>query len=110
MLTRRLVTCTITGAILGFVCIIGAQVRSGFEQEALYLTASWYNRLIMGLMIGLAMKTLDFRKILLRGALLGFIVSFAFFVSTGMNDIIGLLAGIVYGVIIEYAGLRFGGK
>ena len=69
MFTRRLLVCLITGALLGVVCIIGAQIRSGFEKEALYLFSFWYNRVIMGLAIGLAVKSLDLKKVFTRGAL-----------------------------------------
>ncbi|MBN1369705.1 MAG: hypothetical protein JW954_05670 [Dehalococcoidaceae bacterium] len=110
MISKRLLVCLVAGALLGVVCIIGAQVRSGFEKEAVYLFAFWYNRLIMGLAIGLAPASPDLGKVLVRGAVVGILVSFAFFVSTGLEDIIGLLVGIVYGMIIEYAGYKFGGK
>ena len=108
MFTRRLLVCIITGALLGVICIVGAQIRSGFEKEALYLFSFWYNRVIMGLAIGLAIKSLDLKKVLTRGAIIGFVVSFAFFASTGLSDWVGLIAGIFYGVIIEYVGLKFG--
>jgi hypothetical protein len=45
-----------------------------------------------------------------RGALLGLLVSFAFYSSTGFEDIVGFIAGIVYGVIIEYAALKLDKK
>lgn len=99
-----------TGAVLGVICVIGAQIRSGFEQEAVYLAAFWYNRVIMGLVIGLAPRITGGVRLLLRGALLGLLVSFAFFISAGMNDVIGLVAGIIYGIIIEYVGSRFSSK
>lgn len=105
MLTRRMLTCLITGALLGVVCIIGAQVRSGFTSEAVYLFAFWFNRLLMGLVIGLAPEILQLNKLIIRGAVLGAIVSFAFYSATGFGDVIGFVAGIVYGVIIEYAAL-----
>jgi len=108
MITKRLLACLLAGALLGVLCIIGAQLRSGFEKEAVYLFAFWYNRVIMGLAIGLAPGSPDLGKVLVRGAVIGIVVSFAFFVSTGLEDIIGLLVGVVYGIIIEYAGYKFG--
>jgi hypothetical protein len=35
-----------------------------------------------------------------NGAVLGLLVSLAFYLSTGMTDLVSFLAGIVYGVII----------
>ena len=110
MFTRRMLICIITGAILGVVCIIGAQVRSGFEKDAVYLFSFWFNRLLMGIVIGLAWSKLNTMQAIARGAILGLLVSFAFYSSTGFADIIGFIAGIVYGMIIEYAALRLGKK
>ena len=108
MFTRRMLIRVITGALLGVVCIIGAQLRSGFERDAVYLFAFWFNRLLMGIVIGLAWSKLSTMQAIARGAILGFLVSFAFYSSTGFADLIGLIAGIVYGVIIEYVALRLG--
>jgi hypothetical protein len=110
MFTRRMLVCTITGALLGVICIIGAQLRSEFEKDAVYLFSFWFNRLLMGLVIGLARNKLNTLQTLGRGAILGLLVSFAFYISTGFKDAIGFIAGIVYGVIIEYAALRLGEK
>ena len=110
MFTRRMLVCIITGALLGVICIIGAQVRSGFESDAVYLFSFWFNRLLMGIVIGLAWGKLNTMQAIGRGALLGLLVSFAFYSSTGFKDVIGFIAGIIYGVIIEYAALRLGKK
>ena len=92
----------VAGAILGVFCIIGASIRSGFTQESGYLFAFWYNKVIMGMAIGLAVQLKDVRKVLVRGAAIGAAVSFAFFSSTGFSDLIGFFAGVVYGVIIDF--------
>ena len=110
MFTRRMLVCVIAGAVLGVLCIVGAQVRSGFANDAYYLFSFWFNRLLMGVVIGLAWGRLNTLQAIGRGALLGLLVSFAFYSSTGFKDVIGFLAGIVYGVIIEYVALRLGEK
>ena len=110
MFTRRMLVCIITGAFLGAICIIGAQLRSGFERDAVYLFSFWFNRLLMGLVIGLAWGQLNTLRAIGRGAILGLLVSFAFYSSTGFEDAVGFIAGIVYGVIIEYAALKLGNK
>ncbi len=97
---KRIVFGILFGAILGVFCILGAQMRSDFTQEASYLFAFWYNRVILGLLIGV-LTPIPFKQALLRGALLGAVVSFAFYSSTGFSDLSGFLAGIAYGVIIE---------
>ena len=107
MMTKRMKVCIASGAVLGVFCIVGAFVRSGFQSEAYFLFALWYNRLMMGLLIGLAGRNLGLPKIIGRGALFGLIVSFAFYSSTGFNDIVSLLAGILYGIIIEYIAYKY---
>ena len=97
---RRLKIGLIMGVLLGVVCIVGAQVRSGFTQETYYLFAFWYNRVIMGLVIGLFIG-IPLNKAIVRGVVLGLVVSFAFYASTNFADVVGFIAGIVYGVIIE---------
>ena len=104
---RRMIISLITGAILGVVCIIGASIRTGGEASTYLLFALWYNRIIMGLVIGLTISSKDLSTIIIRGAFLGLMVSFAYYATTGFTDIVSFLAGIVYGVIIEYVNFRF---
>lgn len=108
---KRLIITVVTGTVLGIICIIGGSIRAGgIAGNRLYLFAMWYNRIIMGLIIGLAggwtMVNGPLNRYI-RGGLLGFLVSLAFFLSTGMRDVVALLAGIVYGLIIEFAARRY---
>lgn len=100
-LNKRLFIATFTGAVLGIFCIIGATVRSADQVSTSYLLAFWYNRVLMGLAIGLTPKISSKYIRLLRGAAMGLFVSFAFYSATGFADLIGFLAGIIYGIIIE---------
>ena len=67
MWTKRLKACIASGAVLGAFCIVGAYVRSGFQSEAYLLFALWYNRVMMGLLIGLAGGSPGLPKIIGRG-------------------------------------------
>jgi hypothetical protein len=96
------------GIILGVFCIIGASIRSGFQSNAVYLFSLWYNRLVLGIMIGLTRHKSNFQKSIARGAVLGLVVSFAFYSSVGFQDVTSFLAGIVYGVIIEATAFKYG--
>jgi hypothetical protein len=82
-------------------------VRSGSELAPAYLFAFWFNRLLMGLVIGLPKGQGQPLPFWLRGAVLGFLVSFAFYSASGYLDLVGLIAGIVYGVIIEWVAKRY---
>lgn len=104
----RMKASIIMGALLGVVCIIGAGARMGFLGNYLHLFALWYNRVLMGIVIGMA-SSRKRRIALMRGAILGLLVSLAFYLTTGFADHITFLAGIVYGVIIDYIASRHSG-
>ncbi|PKM64381.1 MAG: hypothetical protein CVU96_03140 [Firmicutes bacterium HGW-Firmicutes-20] len=98
---RRMLESLMGGVLLGLVCVIGASVRSGFTASPVFVFSLWYNRVVLGLLIGAPWAKISRSKALLRGALFGLLVSFAFYSSTGFTDHISFLAGIVYGVILE---------
>ena len=104
---KRIVLGLLSGAILGILCIIGVGIRVGFSGNLVYLIGMWYNRVIMGLVIGLSGEILIIENKLkqnsiLRGALFGFVVTSAIFLSTSFRDIPSFLVGVVYGIIIDY--------
>ncbi|MBV1757601.1 MAG: hypothetical protein KMY55_07130 [Dethiosulfatibacter sp.] len=101
-MTSRMKTALIGGALLGIVCVIGAYVRSGFTASPVFVFSLWYNRVILGLAVGAPWIATNRPKVLIRGALLGLLVSFAFYSSTGFVDPVSFLAGVVYGVILEW--------
>ena len=106
-MNKRLIATFITGSILGVFCIIGAQLRSNGALEIDYLFSFWFNRLVMGLFIGLITWKISLPKRLIRGLIVGLFISFAFYSATSFSDTTGFLAGGVYGIIIEYVGYRF---
>lgn len=107
MFTRRMAVSLIAGAILGVVCIVGATVRAGGGLGAVFLFAFWYNRLLLGFVIGLLDGQKKLPYLLARGAVVGLVVSFAFYSSIGFGDPVGFIAGIIYGVLIEGAAFWF---
>ncbi|MBU1093523.1 MAG: hypothetical protein KKH01_03580 [Firmicutes bacterium] len=104
---RRILIGLLTGALLGVLCIVGAQLRYTQTLEPLYLFAFWFNRVLIGLVIGLASRCFTLPKAILRGAILGAFVSFAFYCSTAFFDTTGFIAGIIYGMIIEFVTFKF---
>jgi uncharacterized membrane protein len=101
-MNRRMKEALIGGALLGIVCVVGAFIRSGATASTVFVFSLWYNRVIIGLAVGAPWKDTSRSKALLRGAILGLLVSFAFYSSTGFEDPISFVAGIVYGVILEW--------
>jgi len=104
---KRLIISIITGALLGVFCIIGANLRFNNSLENTYLFAFWFNRLLMGIVLGLITFEINLPIRLLRGFIIGLIISFAFYSATDYNDLAGFLVGGVYGIIIEFVAYKF---
>ena len=102
---KRLPFSIILGAVLGVLCIIGVGTRLGYEGNELFLFATWYNRVLMGVVIGLLPKTKS--NVLIRGGLFGFLISLAFFLTSELRDLMGFFAGVAYGVIIDYIASKY---
>lgn len=106
---KRIVSGLIMGAFLGIFCIIGVGDRVGFSGNEIFLIGMWYNRVIMGLVIGLAGGWVIIQgegrnywlNALVRGLVFGILVSSAIYLSTEFRDFPGLIAGFVYGPIID---------
>lgn len=98
---ERMRLALIGGALLGIVCVIGAYLRSGFSASPAFVFSLWYNRVIIGLVVGAPWGKTVRSKALLRGSLLGLLISFAFYSSTEFQDSISFVAGILYGVLLE---------
>jgi predicted benzoate:H+ symporter BenE len=67
-----------------------------------YLLSFWFNRVLIGLFIGLLPASLSLPKSLIIGLLAGIFISFAFYSATEFLDLTGFLVGGIYGIIIEY--------
>ncbi len=107
---KRIILGTIFGAILGIFCILGAGGRvGGWTGNEVLLIGLWYNRVIMGVIIGFAGdlqlikngKNAKWLNATLRGAILGLLISLQFYLSTSLLDLLSFLAGIMYGIIID---------
>jgi uncharacterized membrane protein len=100
---KKIITGTITGALLGVVCIIGASIRNPEGLSTAYLFSFWFNRVILGLFIALLPSVCETTaQKYIRSVLAGLLISFMFYSATGFSDLIGFLAGGLYGFIIEF--------
>ena len=111
---KRLVAAASIGAVLGILCIVGVGLRIGFSGNGWYLFGMWYNRVLMGILIGFAgpWKILSggenkLENSVVRGLILGTIVTSAILFSTSFRDLPSWAAGIAYGVIIDIGATRF---
>lgn len=101
-MSKRMKVSLIGGALLGIICVVGAYIRSGYTASPFFVFSLWYNRVIIGLAVGAPWKVTTRSEALLRGAILGLLVSFAFYSSTGFKDPVSFAAGIIYGVLLEW--------
>lgn len=109
MKKRRIAVSVIMGAVLGVLCIVGVGMRIGYSGNEMYLFAMWYNRVVMGILIGLAydVKLIDSDKnSIVRGLLLGLIVTSAITFTSEFKDWPSFFAGIAYGAIIDHVATR----
>ena len=107
---KRTVLSTVTGAVLGLLCIAGVGMRHGFTGNALFLFATWYNRVVIGFVVGIAgsITILNSRiNRYLRGFLIGTFISTGLYLSTGMRDLPSLFAGMAYGVVIDVVATKY---
>lgn len=99
---KRLIVTTITGAILGVFCIVGANLRFGGTLSNSFLFWFWFNRLLMGVVFGLLPACTILWRLPIRGAVLGLLISLIFYITSGYADLTGFLVGALYGIIIEF--------
>lgn len=113
---RRLGISILLGAILGVLCIIGVGSRVGITGNEWYLLGMWYNRVLMGVLIGFAgswmivsreEKEGDLKNAAIRGFILGVVVTTSIFLSTEFRDVPAWFAGVAYGVIIDVVATHF---
>lgn len=101
---KRLAIALVSGAVLGLFCVFGASVRLGWQGNQVLIISLWYNRLMMGLLVGLAGELIIVKgnyNWAFRGILLGLVVSAAYFLTAGASDWVSFIAGVIYGFIIE---------
>ena len=113
---KRVGLATLLGAILGVFCILGASGRiGGWTGNEILLIGLWYNRVVMGIIIGFAG---DFHLVkndnrskwlnsILRGIIFGTLVSLQFYLTTSFLDLLSFLAGIGYGIVIDLVSSLF---
>jgi len=107
---RRVMIGVIAGALLGILCIVGVGWRIGFEGNEMFLFAMWYNRVVMGLMIGLAydVKLIKSDKnFIVRGLILGLVLTLAITFTSEFRDWPSFFAGLAYGPIIDGVATKY---
>jgi hypothetical protein len=104
---KRLIITTLTGAILGVFCIVGANARFNGTLTNAFLFWLWMDRLFMGVVFGFLPTCSKKIGLVVRGIFVGLMISFIFYIATDFTDLLGFLVGGVYGIIIEYVARSF---
>jgi hypothetical protein len=110
---NRMISALILGAIFGLFCA-WATSTAPIPKEWLtleFLIYIWYNRLILGFVIGFA-ENINFIKsrysnAIIRGAIIGTIISVILVIIPGLAAISYLFAGTIYGIIIDVIATKF---
>jgi hypothetical protein len=109
----RMVIALILGTLFGLFC---AWATSTAPIPAQWLTIEfliyiWYNRLILGFILGYA-ENITFIKrkygnAIIRGAIIGTVISVIMVIIPGLAAISYLFAGTIYGIIIDILATKF---
>ena len=108
---KRLIISLIIGALSGLFCIFWTYLEmSSFKTTLQYLLTLFYNRLLIGFTVAISesLKIInrDPQNSILRGAIIGAIISVALYIQTGSLSFIP--AGIVFGVIADFLATKYG--
>ena len=114
---KRLILSIPLGMIMGVICILGLSQRIPVEGVApnntIYLLGGWYERLIMGVMIGFAGELVIFKSkknllnAFVRGAILGLFTSAGFGFFQQFVDLPFFFASIIFGGTIDIIATYF---
>jgi hypothetical protein len=108
---KRLLYSVILGAISGILCASGAFVLLNTEPSipniSIYLIGAFYNRIIIGFLIGFAEELKIYKEkdnminSIIRGLLLGLIVSIGFAFFNVYINLPFFFMGMVFGILID---------
>ncbi|MBY8999468.1 MAG: hypothetical protein KGD64_00995 [Candidatus Heimdallarchaeota archaeon] len=109
---KRLIISTITGALLGIICIIGVGSRlfaGDYLGNIVYLLGIWMSRLVLGVTIGFVgefviVPGISWKKwinVSIRGIFFGLLFSTTVLLIDPYFNFMTFGAGITYGLIID---------
>lgn len=111
---KRMAIALVLGALFGLFCVYGTTMVDvpGVEVTMLLLATIFYNRLLIGFVIGLSEDIMlvggELLNSAVRGGILGVIIGLAITIPGGWDSAILLVFSLVYGVITDVVATRFG--
>jgi len=111
MKIKRLIISLLVGALSELFCIFWTYLEmSGFATTIQYLLTIFYNRLLIGFVVGISESFKIFNKdsqnSISRGALIGAVVSVGLYIQIGSFGFIP--PGIVFGAIADFLATKYG--
>jgi hypothetical protein len=108
MYQKRLIICLIGGVTSAIICVSGGFLLGLITNFTLsVLATSIANRILIGFVIGISNWKTNY---LFHGAVIGLVVSLSTSIGSIADDMLGFtlytLAGIVYGMLIEYLATK----
>lgn len=105
---KRVITATVIGTLCGIFCAYGTVWKYPGQFGILILASLVYNRMLIGFIIGIAdnIKTHP----VIRGAILGAIISTAIAIPASEGGLILIAFGIVYGIITDFIATKISQK
>ena len=114
---KRLIISTVTGALLGIVCIIGVGLRieGGYLGNIVYLLGIWMSRLVLGVTIGFVEEFIivpgigwkKWMNVSIRGIFFGLLFSTTVLLIDPHFNYTTFGAGIAYGLITDLVATFF---
>jgi len=114
---KRLIISTVTGALLGIVCIIGVGLRieGGYLENIVYLLGIWMSRLVLGVLIGFVedftiLSGIGWKKwvnVSIRGIFFGLLLSVTVLLLDPYYSYTTFAAGIAYGLVTDLVATFF---
>jgi len=103
MENKRLLICTIGGIIAGLICSAGGLLSGNISEFSFFAIApAFFNRLMLGFLIGISSLKLNF---VFHGMVIGLLVSLITSIPFLEGNVKGFMfftiAGIIYGLLIE---------
>lgn len=108
MNSKRVVIATVIGILCGLFCAYGTEMKFPGQFSVLVLAGIVYNRALIGFVIGIA----DHIKLnpILRGAVIGAVVTGAMAIYSAEGSLILIAFGIVYGIITDVIATKYSQK
>lgn len=101
---KRVAIATVLGFICGIICMLLGKFVGGAVLTPIFIAGGLFNRTLMGFVIGATNLKMP---AYVRGALWGLLISIGWAIQLKANVIPFLVAGIIYGILIDVITTKY---